>query len=76
MSSGCVEYEPSKMFSVFGVTCTASPRSITPETQSARILKRNGPARHKMFVEKWIPLENLYFTSYPVEKQCDLVFTT
>ena len=47
-----------------------------PETQSARILKRNGPARHKMFVEKWIPLENLYFTSYPVEKQCDLVFTT
>lgn len=48
----------------------------SPETQSARILKRNGPARHKMFVEKWIPLENLYFTSYPVEKQCDLVFTT
>ena len=48
----------------------------SPETQSARILKRNGPSRHKMFVEKWIPLENLYFTSYPVEKQCDLVFTT
>ena len=48
----------------------------SPETQSARILKRNGSARHKMFVEKWIPLENLYFTSYPVEKQCDLVFTT
>ena len=48
----------------------------SPETQSARILKRNGPARHKVFVEKWIPLENLYFTSYPVEKQCDLVFTT
>lgn len=48
----------------------------SPETQSTRILKRNGPARHKMFVEKWIPLENLYFTSYPVEKQCDLVFTT
>lgn len=47
-----------------------------PEVQSARILKRNGPARHKMFVEKWIPLENLYFTSYPVEQQCDLVFTT
>lgn len=47
-----------------------------PDVQSARILKRNGPERHKLFVEKWIPLENLYFTSYPVEKQCDLVFTT
>lgn len=47
-----------------------------PETQSARILKRNGPERHAMFVSKWIPLENLYFSAYPVEAQSDLIFTT
>ena len=47
-----------------------------PEVQSARILKRNGPERHAMFVAKWIPLENAYFASYPVEAQSDLVFTT
>lgn len=47
-----------------------------PETQSARILARNGPAHHAMFVQKWIPLENKYFEAFPVEKQCDLVFTT
>ena len=47
-----------------------------PAVQSARILKRNGPERHAMFVSKWIPLENAYFAAYPVEKQSDLVFTT
>lgn len=48
----------------------------TPETQSARILTRNGPEYHAMFVHKWIPLENKYFETFPVEEQCDLVFTT
>lgn len=47
-----------------------------PEIQSQRILARNGPAAHAMFVQKWIPLENKYFETFPVEKQCDLVFTT
>lgn len=47
-----------------------------PETQSVRILKRNGEESHRMFVEKWIPLENQYFEKFPVEKQCDLVFNT
>ncbi|MGN0478680.1 MAG: uridine kinase [Hominenteromicrobium sp.] len=47
-----------------------------PDVQSARILKRNGPERHAMFVAKWIPLENAYFASYPVEAESDLVFTT
>lgn len=47
-----------------------------PEVQSARILKRNGPERHAMFVAKWIPLENAYFAAYPVEAESDLVFTT
>ena len=35
-----------------------------------RILKRNVPARHKMFVEKWIPLENLYFTCLLYTSRC------
>jgi len=47
---------------------------IPPEVQSARILKRNGPEMHKMFIEKWIPLENHYFTALNIESLCDLRF--
>lgn len=47
-----------------------------PKTQSDRILARDGAEYHRMFVEKWIPLENQYFAAFPVEKQCELVFET
>lgn len=46
-----------------------------PETQSRRILERDGEHAHRSFVEKWIPFENKYFETFPIEKQCDLVFT-
>lgn len=47
---------------------------ISPEEQSARILRRNGPAMHKRFVEEWIPLENLYFTQCRVREHADMIF--
>ena len=47
-----------------------------PKTQLSRICKRDGEEYAKVFEEKWIPLENKYFETFPVEKQCDLIFDT
>lgn len=46
---------------------------IAPETQSRRILARNGPAMHKRFLEEWIPLEERYFRELDIRAGCDLV---
>jgi len=47
---------------------------LTADEQSRRILQRNGEAMLKRFQEEWIPLENMYFSAFAIEKQCDLVF--
>lgn len=39
--------------------------------QSRRILKRNGPKVHRMFTDRWIPLENFYFEKLNIQSQCD-----
>ncbi len=49
---------------------------ISPEKQAERILARNGPAGYRRFAEEWIPKENLYFRTFDIERQCDLVFDT
>lgn len=46
-----------------------------PETQVSRIKLRN-PDKYNMFIEKWIPLEELYFSTLDVEKECDIVYLT
>lgn len=46
------------------------------KTQLSRICKRDGEESSKVFEEKWIPLENKYFETFPVEKQCELIFNT
>lgn len=46
---------------------------VSPEEQSARILRRNGPAMHKRFIEEWIPLENRYFSGCQVYEHADLI---
>lgn len=48
--------------------------SIDPERQSARILRRNGPEKHRRFLELWIPLENAYFSALDIRSLCDLSF--
>ncbi len=48
---------------------------IDPQTQSRRILARNGAAMHRRFMEQWIPLEERYFTALEIPKACDLIFT-
>lgn len=42
--------------------------------QSARILKRNGPEMHRLFINEWIPLENTYFDGLDIRSLADLGF--
>ena len=46
---------------------------IDPETQLARIKKRNGEAKAAVFAAKWIPLEEAYFDALNVRTRCDLI---
>lgn len=45
---------------------------IDKETQTERILKRNGAKMAKVFEEKWIPLEESYFEEYSIEEKCEM----
>jgi uridine kinase len=47
--------------------------ALDPESQSKRILARNGPDRHKQFLERWIPMEERYFQAFHVRESCDFV---
>ncbi len=44
----------------------------SPETQRERIKKRN-PSMAENFFEKWIPLENRYFSAFGIKEKCDVV---
>lgn len=44
---------------------------IPYEVQLARIQKRNGNVMCKVFQEKWIPMENVYFDTFNVKAICD-----
>ncbi|MCL2086683.1 MAG: uridine kinase [Oscillospiraceae bacterium] len=47
--------------------------SIEPDEQIKRITGRDGVEQAKDFIEKWIPLEEQYFSSCHVEECCDLL---
>ena len=46
---------------------------IDPALQEERILARNGEEMLPMFLNRWIPLENAYFSAYPIEQNCDFI---
>lgn len=46
------------------------------KTQMNRILQRNGEEKLKVFLSKWIPMEEKYFEAFDVEKRADLVIRT
>lgn len=50
--------------------------TVGREEQARRILARNGAERAEQFTEKWIPLEEKYFTKCDVERFCELKFNT
>jgi len=43
------------------------------EERLKRIYKRSGPQKYEMFINKWIPMEELYFSGIDTEKCCDFV---
>lgn len=45
--------------------------TVDPEEQMRRIISRNGD-RAQSFRDKWIPLEEAYFSAFDLEKQCDI----
>lgn len=49
---------------------------VDPQTQSERILAREGEEKHKQFLQRWIPLENRYFEGTHIEGRCDMRLTT
>ena len=50
--------------------------TVHPDMQRSRLLKRNGPVMLERFIEEWIPLEELYFTSLGIQEQSDIVLDT
>ena len=46
---------------------------ITPQEQQCRITRRNGEAVWPMFRDRWIPLEEAYFSAYPIRQTADLI---
>ena len=46
---------------------------ISFEEQKKRILKRNGEEKLKIFLEKWIPMEENYFKSFDIKNSADFV---
>lgn len=45
--------------------------SVEPEEQLRRIAERDGAEQLKNFRERWIPLEEKYFSAFQVEDRCD-----
>lgn len=50
--------------------------TVSPEEQLRRIALRNGEEAARVFQERWIPLEEAYFTACNVAARCDLVLST
>ena len=45
--------------------------TVAPQLQRRRIRERNGEEGLKVFLEKWIPLEEAYFAQEKLEERCD-----
>ena len=41
-----------------------------------RILLRNGEGMAQMFAQRWIPMEEHYFSTYQICQQADIVINT
>ena len=50
--------------------------TVSPEEQAERIRARDGEERLLVFQNRWIPLEESYFSAYHIRERCDLCFET
>lgn len=46
--------------------------TVNRQEQLRRIRKRNGEQAVEVFLQKWIPMEELYFSTYETERRCDM----
>ena len=46
------------------------------DVRFARIGRRNGEKKFEVFKNKWIPLEEKYFSHFGIPSRCDVVFDT
>lgn len=45
--------------------------SVGKDEQIRRIAERDGEESVQMFVERWIPMEEMYFEAYGIEERCE-----
>lgn len=45
---------------------------INSEEQIKRIIKRNGPKAAEVFKQRWIPMEEKYFSSFSIKENCHI----
>ncbi len=50
--------------------------TLSEREQFERILRREGEKRAEVFRERWIPLEEKYFSAFGIEGRCELRFDT
>ena len=50
--------------------------TVSPEEQMRRIIIRNGERAAEVFLSRWIPLEEKYFSELSVASACDHIFET
>ena len=50
--------------------------TVGSKEQMCRITERNGEEKAKMFQNRWIPLEERYFSAFEVAERCDYRFDT
>lgn len=48
---------------------------VDKNTQKDRILKRNGDEKLKIFLDKWIPMEEKYFLCYDIYSKADIIIS-
>ncbi|MBQ8208139.1 MAG: hypothetical protein IJZ89_05345 [Clostridia bacterium] len=82
---GASVYVPLKKINIIEGSYSCHPRlwdhydlrffmSVTSEEQMHRIIRRNGGEKAEIFKNKWIPLEEKYFSEFKIEERCDYRF--
>ena len=50
--------------------------TVSAQEQAERIRARNGEDALRVFLDRWIPLEERYFAAFRIQERCDLCFDT
>ncbi len=48
---------------------------VSCDIQETRILKRNGKVMYEQFKNRWIPMEEAYFSAFDIKEKCDFLVT-